>query len=70
MALVTPVFINRIFVTEMSIGEAFANSFQLVYRSQNGLSFVGLEVLVGGFVVIPMASFFLQNVAYERGLLR
>ena len=84
VALVTPVFVNRIFVTEMSIGEAFANSFQVVYRSQNGLSFVGLEVLVGivvgllalltcglgGFVVIPMASFFLQNVAYQRGLLR
>ncbi len=25
---------------------------------------------LGGFVVIPMASFFLQNMAYERGLLR
>jgi hypothetical protein len=55
-----------------------------VYSSENGLSFVGLEVLtaivvgllalatcgLGGFVVIPMASFFLQNVAYQRGLLR
>ena len=84
VALVTPVFVNRIFVTEMTIGEAFSQSFQVVYRSQNGLSFVGLEVLtglvvgllalvtcgLGGFVVIPMASFFLQNVAYERGLLR
>ena len=77
MALVTPVFVNRIFVIEMSIGEAFANSFKMVYNSQNGLSFVGLEVLMGivvgllalltsgleGFVVIPMPSFFLQNVA-------
>ena len=84
VALVTPVFVNRIFVTDMGIGEAFSLSFQLVYRSENGLSFVGLEVLtgivvaflalvtcgLGGFVVIPMASFFLQNVAYERGLLR
>ena len=84
VALVTPVFVNRIFVSEMTIGEAFAQSFQVVYRSENGLSFVGLEVLtgivvaflalitcgLGGFVVIPMASFFLQNVAYERGLLR
>ena len=74
----------RIFVTDMGIGEAFSQSFQVVYRSENGLSFVGLEVLtaivagllalatcgLGGFVVIPMASFFLQNVAYERGLLR
>ena len=84
VALVTPVFVNRIFVTEMSIGEAFSQSFQVVYRSENGLSFVGLEVLtaivvgllalatcgLGGFVVIPMASFFLQNLAYQRGLLR
>ena len=84
VALVTPVFVNRIFVTDMTIGEAFAHSFQVVYRSENGLSFVGLEVLtglvvgllalltcgLGGFVVIPMASFFLQNVAYQRGLLR
>ena len=83
VALVTPVFVNRIFVTDLGIGEAFAKSFQVVYRSQNGLSFVGLEVLIGivvgllalltcglgGFVVIPMASFFLQNIAYERGLL-
>lgn len=84
VALVTPVFVNRIFVTDMGIGEAFSQSFQVVYRSENGLSFVGLEVLtgivvgllalltcgLGGFVVIPMASFFLQNVAYQRGLLR
>ena len=84
VALVTPVFVNRIFVTDMGIGEAFSQSFEVVYRSENGLSFVGLEVLtavvagllalatcgLGAFVVIPMASFFLQNVAYERGLLR
>ena len=83
VALVTPVFVNRIFVTDMTIGEAFAQSFQVVYRSENGLSFVGLEVLtglvvaflalvtcgLGGFVVIPMASFFLQNVAYELSLI-
>lgn len=84
VALVTPVFVNRIFVTDLGIGEAFSQSFQVVYRSENGLSFVGLEVLtgivvgllalatcgLGGFVVIPLASFFLQNVAYQRGLLR
>ena len=84
VALVTPVYVNRIFVTEMSIGEAFSQSFQVVYRSENGLSFVGLEVLtgiivgfatlltcgLGAFVFVPMASFYLQNVAYNRGLLR
>ena len=84
VALVTPVFVNRIFVTEMGIGEAFSQSFQVVYRSENGMSFVGLEVLaaivaalltvltcgLAGLVVIPMASFYLQNTAYRCGLLR
>ena len=84
VALVTPVFVNRIFVTEMSIGEAFSQAFQVVYRSENGMSFVGIEVLaaivaalltvltcgLAGLVVIPMASFYLQNTAYQRGLLR
>ena len=84
VALVTPVYVNRIFVTEMTIGEAFSQSFQVVYRSENGLSFVGLEVLtgiivgfatlltcgLGVFVFVPMSSFYLQNVAYNRGLLR
>ena len=84
VALVTPVFVNRIFVTEMTIGEAFSQSFQVVYRSENGMSFVGLEVLaaivavlmavvtcgLAGLVVIPMASFYIQNTAYQRGLLR
>ena len=84
VALVTPVFVNRIFVTEMGIGEAFFQSFQVVYRSENGMSFVGLEVLafivaalftvltcgLAVLVVVPMASFYLQNTAYQRGLLR
>ena len=84
VALVTPVFVNRIFVTEMGIGEAFSQSFQVVYRSENGMSFVGLEVLafivaalftvltcgLAVLVVVPMASFYLQNSAYQRGLLR
>ena len=48
------------------------------------MSFVGLEVLaaivvtvlaaitcgLAGLAVIPMASFYLQNMAYQRGLLR
>ena len=84
MALVTPVYVNRIFVTDLSIGEAFSQSFQAVYRSENGLSFLGLELIAGVvvgfltlvtcglglFVFVPMASFYLQNVAYNRGLLR
>ena len=31
VALVTPVFVNRIFVADLGISEAFAQSFQVVY---------------------------------------
>jgi hypothetical protein len=84
VALVTPVYVNRIFVTDMSIGDAFSQSFQAVYRSENGMSFLGLEILtgllvaiativtcgLGALVAVPMGSFYLQNAAYKQGLLR
>lgn len=84
VALVTPVFVNRIFITDMTIGDAFSQSFQAVYRSENGWGFVGQQILVfivgglvalltcglGSILVIPIASFYIQNMAYWRGLLR
>ena len=84
IALVMPVYVNRIFVTDLSIGDAFSQAFQKVYRSENGLAFVGLEILTGLLVVVltlltcglaavvavPMGSFVLQKSAYQRGLLR
>ena len=84
VALVTPVYVNRIFVTDLSIADAFSQSFQATYRSENGMAFVGLEILIGLLVVVvavvtcglgallavPMGSFYLQNAAYQRGLLR
>lgn len=83
IVLVTPVYVNRIFVTNMSIGDAFSQSFQAVYRSENGISFLGLEILtgllvaiasivtcgLGALVAVPMGSFYLQNAAYRQGLL-
>jgi len=45
VALVMPVYVNRIFVTDLSITDAFAASFRAVYRSPHGLGYVGLEIL-------------------------
>ena len=83
VALVTPVFVNRIFVTEMSIGDAFSQAFQQVYRSKDGFAFIAIEVLTLFLVLIvslltcglasvfavPMACFYLQNVGYRTGVL-
>lgn len=84
VALVLPVYVNRIFNTNEPIPDAFSGSFQAVYKSERGLQFVGVELLtalvvtvsmvctcfVGGLVTVPMAFFFLQNSAYRHGVLR
>lgn len=83
VALVTPVYVNKIFTTEMPILDAFSSSFQAVYRSENGWTFVGIELLAGllvvvvslctcgvGLLVAPaVASFYVQNAAYRQGVL-
>lgn len=84
VALVMPVYVNRIFNTNKPILEAFTGSFQAVYQSERGMTFVGIQLLtvlvatvltvcscgVGLLVVIPMAMFYVQNAAYRQGVLR
>ena len=81
--LVTPVYVNKIFTTDMAILDAFSSSFQAVYRSDNGWTFVVIEILAGlvvlvvsictcglGLLVAPaVASFYVQNAAYRQGVL-
>ena len=81
--LVTPVYVNKIFTTDRPILDAFSSSFQAVYRSENGWTFVGIELLAGlvvvvvsictcglGLLVAPaVASFYVQNAAYRQGVL-
>jgi hypothetical protein len=52
VALVTPVYVNKIFTTNMPILDAFSSSFRAVYRSENGWIFIGVEILV---VAVMMA---------------
>ena len=84
VALVMPIYVNRIFLTDQSITEAFAASFQAVYRSANGPDFLGIEILawvlvvvvsvctcgLGALLAVPVSSFYLQNLAYHKGLIR
>ena len=52
VALVMPIYVNRIFLTDLSIPEAFAASFRAVYRSANGPDFLGIEILAWVLVVV------------------
>lgn len=83
VALVMPVYVNRVFNTEQSIVDALGASFQAVYRSNHGMSFVGIQILaglvafivavctcgLGALVVLPMLTFYIQNVAYNKGVI-
>jgi len=81
--LVAPVYVGKIFTTELSILAAFGSSFQAVYCSENSFTFVAIEIVVGlvviavsvfscglGLLFAPsIASFYVQNAAYRQGVL-
>ena len=83
IGFVMPVYVHRIFLTNQSIPDAFAGSFQAVYRSPNGLPFVGIQVLagllmlifsictcgVGALAAVPMSNFYVFNYAYHKGII-
>ena len=83
VALVTPVYVNKIFTTDMPILDAFSASFQAVYRSENLWAFIGIQLLALGMIVVvslctcfvgllvapAVAHFYVQNAAYRLGVL-
>ena len=83
IALVMPVYVNRIFLTDQGIADAFAASFQAVYRAPNAISFVVLEIVtslvvvlvsvctcgLGALVAVPVSAFYIQNAAYHKGII-
>jgi hypothetical protein len=83
VALVMPVYVNRVFVTDLPVADAFAASFQAVYRSPHGPAYVGIEILawllvilvsvctcgLGALLAVPVSAFYLQNAAYHKGLI-
>lgn len=83
VVLVMPIYVNRIFLTDQSITDAFAKSFQAVYGSEQGRSFAGIEILawllvlvvsvctcgLGALLAVPVSSFYLQNAAYHKGVI-
>jgi uncharacterized membrane protein len=80
---VTPLYVNRIFNTNLSVTDAFAASVQVLFRSPQGIQYLGLELLTtllvlvvsictcgfGALLALPVSSFYLQNAAYNKGLI-
>ena len=80
---VTPLYVNRIFNTNLSVTDAFAASVQALFRSPQGIQYLGLELLTtllvlvvsictcgfGALLALPVSSFYLQNAAYNKRLI-
>lgn len=80
---VTPLYVNRIFNTNLSVTDAFSASVQALFRSPQGIQYLGLELLTillvlvvsictcgfGALLALPVSSFYLQNAAYNKGLI-
>ncbi len=83
IAMLGPIYINKIFLTDQSILEAFNSSFRSVFGSRDWpyfllISFLGglivalsslLTCNVGYFITCPMYAFYIQNYAYHKGIL-
>lgn len=83
VSLVAPVYINRVVASDQSITDALSGSFRAVYSSPHAMSFIGVQLLaglvagivsactctLGILVVVPMLTFYIQNVAYNKGVI-
>lgn len=83
IGLIGPVYVNRIFNTDSEITDAFRTSFQSVFRSPRGWTFIGVQLLafalvfvlalctcgIGALLGVPLATFYIQNTAYHEGIL-
>ena len=79
---VMPIYVSKIFTTELSIFDSFSSSFAVVYKGE-GWSFVGIQLIatifalvaglcacgIGVLITFPILEFYLMNVAYNKGLL-
>ncbi len=83
VTLVMPVYVNKVFLSDSPILEAFSSSFQAVYGSPEGRTFAGIELIawllvlvvtiftcgLASLVAVPVATFYIQNTAYHQGVL-
>jgi hypothetical protein len=81
VAVVTPIYIRRVFTSEEPIWPAFVASFRDLFNSGYGWGLVGYELLAGLLVLIsalfclvplivtgPLAAIFIQQYLVSRGL--
>ena len=66
--LVIPIYINRIFVTQQPIVEAFASAFQAVFGHAKGLNYLLIQLVVWLLLGVLMFSSLVVAVLFASGL--
>jgi hypothetical protein len=78
-----PIYVNKVFTTDLSVWDCFTSSFASVYGSEKGWALVGLQLLafllafvtcgffiIGLIIYVPLVTFFLQLYVSRCGLVR
>lgn len=78
-----PIYVNKVFTTDLNVWDCFTSSFASVYGSEKGWALVGLQLLafllafvtcgffiVGLIIYVPLVTFFLQLYISRSGLVR
>ena len=81
VSLVMPVYVNKVFTSDLDVITCFTSSFSAVYGSEKGWSLVGIQLvafliafvtcgfcLVGLLVYVPVVTFYLQACVNAYGL--
>ena len=78
-----PIYVNKVFTTDLGVWECFTSSFAAVYGNEKGWALVGLQLLafllafvtcgfclIGLILYVPVVTFFLQLYVSRSGLVR
>jgi uncharacterized membrane protein len=78
-----PIYVNKVFTTDLGVWDCFTSSFAAVYGNEKGWALVGLQLLafllafvtcgfclVGLIIYVPLVTFFLQLYVSRSGLVR
>ena len=84
MSFITPIYVNRIFTTDLSIVSSLSNSFKSLFSSSRVVGFLFMSLVVqiislllviftlgfGYFLVFPLQAFYLQEYLYKNKILK
>ena len=82
--LITPIYVHKIFTTDVSIIDSFQSSWSSLFNSKRAIPFFAMSLFVGfltiicsiltcflgGLVFIPLSWFYIINYAYHIGILK